>query len=188
MRSKPSHQGQHLRPRRHERFFLWVESRAKRIVLVGIVLLVLESVYLGYAVLHERSDRQHQVNTAICSIIRAIPPGNVRIDEVRRSFKCGAFTPPSIPTRPTSTPSASKKPSPHPRASHKPKPKPSVIPPTRTIFEPGPTHTKKVTTTRTKPGPTKTITKRPRPSPSSSGILPDPICQILPGLCDLGVP
>lgn len=185
MRSRPSPRPQHRPPRRHERFFAWVESRAKRLALVGIVLLILESGYLGWAVLHERSDRQHQVNTAICSIIKAIPPGNMRIDEVRHSFKCGAFIPPAIPTRPTATPSASRS------ISHHPKPRPrksKVI--VRTTTQPGEVYTTTVphTVVKTQPGKTVTRTTRPRPSSSPPGgiiipPIPDPLCMILPGLC-----
>jgi hypothetical protein len=41
----------------------------------------------------EREQRIHQINGAVCALVRAVPPGNDRIDAVRKQLRCGKYQP-----------------------------------------------------------------------------------------------
>jgi hypothetical protein len=192
MRPRPSPTPQH-HPTKTDKSLSWIERQAKRIVIIGLVLVFLESLYINWAILQEKNDRRAQVNGAICSIIRAIPPGNFRIDQVRASFKCGPYTPPPIPTAPSTSPGSPKSTSPHaspsrtprtkPHTTHEALPTPPVVIQTQTKTRVSHSRsTRTVTKTRSRTA-TRTVSRpAPSPPPSSPGVL-DPICKLFPLIC-----
>lgn len=71
------------------------ETSAKIRVLTEIVTYFLIFLTL-WQLINERNSRRAQVDNGICAVIKAIPPGNNRIDTARIQFKCGPYIPPGI--------------------------------------------------------------------------------------------
>lgn len=129
--------------------------------LMGIItgVLILTTLYLTIqavvAISNERDQRRQDVNSGICAIIDAVPPGDARIDTVRVNFTCGPYIPePSgfFGQTPTSSPSSSPRVTQTSRSSVAPTPTPipSVVTETTT------THAT-TTVVRTTPGPIITV-------------------------------
>jgi hypothetical protein len=143
---------------RHEKALVFIQKHAYRLAWIGLVLTLAQALYANWAIISERNDRRDQLNSAICSLVRAVPEGNDRIDGVRKSFHCGPYRPPSLdqtsgrsPQKPAQQPRATVtiRPSRTPRAGRVPVP---AGLPTRT-------RTEIRTSTAVKNGPTTTVTR-----------------------------
>lgn len=149
--------------------------------LVAVVLVVIAEFQLA----DERDSRRGQVNDAVCSIVKAIPPGNRQIDTTRDRFHCGPYVPPGIVpqpgrTRPGRTRTATVTPSPTTGALGPP----DGVPVTPTPGGRTPTPSRVVTRTRVVTPPTRThtttVSRTVTPPPPSSGGVLAPICKLLP--------
>lgn len=171
-------------PGKRNRILTRIDKHAKRLALVGLILLLIQSIYVNWAVFHEKSQRAKQITQAICSVIKAIPPGNWRIDQMRTELNCGKYTSPTIPLEslnspsdvPSLTPTPSDEPAiPTPGQSPISLPTPTI---TYRITPPPATVTHSVTATRTV-----SPSGSSPPSTSESPPLLGPVCQLLGLVC-----
>lgn len=167
----------------HRKRWSWLRIREKigklekPMIYVSLALMLMTF----WFVLEDRAHRKHEVNQAICSIIKAIPPGNPRIDQVRRDFRCGDYIPPAIiPPSPKPSPSQiSLIPSPSVSPNGSPVKPSSIISAHQTVIS-----SQGGTPTRSRASPISTnttISSIPTPTSSKTSI----VCQTLqlPVLC-----
>jgi hypothetical protein len=178
---------------RRTRILRRISKASEPIWKFGVLVTMVLSIIAVAQINQERRDRRNFVNDAICSLVRAVPPGNPRIDQVRSDLSCGPYVRPGFPVDSNRNGTTSPKPrsSSTPTSGSEPEfPIPPGIiytTPSATAGKPPsqpPVKSKPASRTPTKVPP-RPSPSRATPTPSSSAtppsttpLLPIPLCSI----------